>query len=221
MSNDSGLDGLQKKTTFREWANYFKMLGEIPANTFFVDENGISWKSAVYPGTTLKPIYLTSNKQEHGHRVWSLWGKKFRKIQLNGQNRETVNLIDTDGKAVCCMFARLVCASFNGMPAHYEGLDVQHLDEDMHNNDASNLEWTTKEVNNNTKEHRENIAKEHIGRKKQKVVFEIDNKGNVIDSWPSIKAAHEETGVSTCSIKLGGAYGRSFRVFAVKISDIA
>ena len=195
-----GLDGLKKKMTFNDWVSYFVSIGEIPTNTFFVDENGISVKLGIYPENSIEPMYLICNKGPDDYRVWSLWGKRFIRVQRNQYGRKVVYLRTTDNRTVPCLLSRLVCATFNGIPSHCSELAVQHLDEDMNNNDASNLEWTTVKVNNTREGHCKNIAIEHSGRRKKKIVLEIDSDGNTINKWPSIKAAQEATEISRSSI---------------------
>ena len=217
---------MRKKRTFKDWTAYFTNLDEIPANTFFVDENGISRKIGVYPENSIRPIYLICNKGPDDYRVWSLWGKRFIRVQRNQYGRKVVYLRTTDNRTVPCLLSRLVCATFYGIPAHCSELDVQHLDEDMNNNDASNLEWTTRKVNNNREGHCKNIASEHTGRRKKKIVLEIDSDGNIINSWPSIKAAQNATDISRGSIvtskkKKKETKGRLFRIVTIDMPEVA
>lgn len=222
-SND-GLDGLKKKMTFNDWTSYFISIGEIPENTHFVDENGISWKSAVYPEYKIKKIYLVSNKGSREKRIWTLCNKnkRFRKVHFNNTDYEVVYLRDEEGKNVTCLLSRLVCSSFNGIPTDYRTLDVQHIDENKHNNDASNLEWTTRQVNSVTNERRKKISDAYHKRgQRQRPVAEISNEGKILNVWKSVKIASNDTGirresiVPVCNGRFPKTHGRIFRWIAI------
>lgn len=203
--------------------NTLKESGKIPQNTVY--------KRAVYPGANVKDSYLVSDMGTREYRVYSLYFKRFIKLYRNPYGRDTVSLRAENGKTICCVFARLVCSSFRGIPENYTEMDVQHLDENMQNDSLDNLEWASKKENNNMPMHKDRISKEHFGRKRKKGVVEMYNtpNRNYKDIWGSIKEASEATGVSVATIiqVCNGSIpateqGRVFRFanITIKIPDI-
>lgn len=52
-----------------------------------------------------------------------------------------------DGKQISYSVHRLVCMAFHGTPEGYQSLDVNHKDDNKHNNNEWNLEWMTRSQN--------------------------------------------------------------------------
>lgn len=128
-------------------------------------------------------------------------------------------IMSTSGYMTVCLYKngkhqnhyvhRLVAEAFCDNPKGYN--EVNHLDEDKTNNNASNLKWCTKKENINWGTWKERSAKGHY-----KSVVQFDTKtGEVIATYESItKAAHalnvnKANIVSCCKHKLNtcGGYG--------------
>ena len=78
-------------------------------------------------------------------RVWSSWGGKILKPQLNGKRYPAVLLFDDEGKPKRRCVHRLVAEVFIPNPNGYSSVD--HIDEDHFNNNVENLQWMTAEQN--------------------------------------------------------------------------
>lgn len=60
------------------------------------------------------------------------------------RQRSRTVVIDLDGHRMALALARVICASFHGMPSDESG-QVRHLDGDPDNNRADNLAWGTEQ----------------------------------------------------------------------------
>ena len=88
---------------------------------------------------------------------------------------------------------RLVAEAFIPNPNNYP--EINHIDEDVSNNNVNNLEWCTKLYNLNYGNHRENIAK-----KKRTPILKCDLNGNVLEEYESIRVAARSTGNAASNI---------------------
>jgi len=81
----------------------------------------------------------TTHTNRHGIRHWSQIILKYR-----GTNRLTGHRVSLwkDGEHKDWLVARLVCATFHGLPEP-AGMTVNHKDGDRFNNHIYNLEWLT------------------------------------------------------------------------------
>lgn len=85
----------------------------------------------------------------------------------------------------CLYVHRIVAQAFCDKP---EDCDyVNHIDEDKHNNNASNLEWVTKHYNNT-----------YNGKTQRccKPIEQLSEDGTLIKVWSSGRKAFEETGIA-------------------------
>lgn len=106
-----------------------------------------------------------------------------------------------EGKTKAVSIHRLVAFAFLGKPKDNE-LEVNHIDEDPSNNEASNLEWVTPRQN---LEH-SNVINKMIAaatKAKEKPVLMYDKKGNFICEFESATIAAKSIGsfqqnVSSC-----------------------
>lgn len=101
-----------------------------------------------------------------------------------------VVLCDNEGKHYCRKVHRLVAEAFIPNSNNYQ--TINHIDEDKHNNRASNLEWCSV---------KENVEKYHSNRM---CLYQYNLMGKLIATWDSItKAAKvaggDKTGVQHCA----------------------
>lgn len=89
----------------------------------------------------------------------------------------TVNL-KKNSKYYCRKIHRLVAEAFIKNP--YGLPQINHIDENKTNNSASNLEWCDSKYNNNYGKH---------ASSSNKPVFKLDECGNVLSAYRSIKEA--------------------------------
>ena len=97
--------------------------------------------------------------------------------------------------------AQLVAVAFPEICGEYfAGAEINHKDEDFHNNAATNLEWCTKKYNNNygTKMERSWVAR----RKAKYTVLQYDLNDNFIKEFQSEREAAREVGISPSNISM-------------------
>lgn len=108
-----------------------------------------------------------------------------------------VNLYDKEKKSYKrCRVHRVVASAFIENPNNYK--EVNHIDEDKHNNNVSNLEWCSREQNL--------IHSIKTNKFKTVKVVQCDMLGNVLKIYNSASDAERETGVPRthiCKVILG------------------
>ena len=130
-------------------------------------------------------------------KVWSYKSKKFLKPRYNKWGYASVVLYDTSGHEKSFFIHRLVAQAYIPNPDNLP--EVNHKDEVKDNNCIGNLEWCTKEYNNNYGTRIERIVEKH-----KKKVYCIE-KDMIFDS---IKEAGEYFGIHPDSIT-NHLHGRS------------
>lgn len=98
-----------------------------------------------------------------------------------------------DGKRKCLYVHRLVANAF--IPNPLKLATVNHIDENKLNNSVANLEWMTQGDNNRYGTHDLRVA-----LAQSKSVLQLDQFGNVVRQFLSIREAARQTGISDGSI---------------------
>jgi len=146
----------------------YKSLARFGLPFQFIGENGILID---HEGKTLK-----ASSDHHGYEA--------RRFRVPG----------SDKKMVWHQVHRLVAIMFLGCPENYRNLQVNHIDGNRKNNNASNLEWCTAKEN---AQH-----SKHNGVRKQCAVlrfaYKRDDSGNLVFvcKYKNTKIAAQETGAS-------------------------
>lgn len=112
-------------------------------------------------------------------RVKSLRNNIIRKPTANRKGYKQVDLWK-DGEVTHPSIHRLVAFHFLEVPSNYEEMEVNHKDEDKTNNRADNLEWCTREYN------------QQYGTRNQRIAATLSKPVVCIDNdtiYPSVKFA--------------------------------
>ena len=105
--------------------------------------------------------------------------KRGNKILSPNNNQRYIRIcLCKDGVKKSFSVHRLVAQAFINNPNNYT--EVNHINENKHDNRACNLEWCSREYNNNYGTHQERCIKG-----KYKKLYQYDLKGNLIKIWES------------------------------------
>ena len=122
-------------------------------------------------------------------RIWSISRQKVLKPQTGRYGYKHVTLIAKNGKKVTELIHRLVAFMFkqniNNLP------EINHIDENILNNSADNLEWCDRKYNINYGTH--NLK---MGESKAKRIMQISKDGTIIRIWNSTRQIERELGLS-------------------------
>lgn len=155
------------------------------------------WKDIIgYEG-----LYQVSNfgKVKMLGRIKNLWhgGKTFLNPKIVSQNivcgYKKVKLRDKNGKTKMVSVHRLVAQAFIENPHNHP--QVNHKDENKHNNNVENLEWCTAKYNSN---YGTGIKK--CSEAKFKRIAQISLEGNIVKEWNSMKEIVKTLGFSYPSL---------------------
>lgn len=127
-------------------------------------------------------------------QVWSSKTNKFLKAQPNAKGYLRVCL-SNGSKKQCIAIHRLVAEAFVINDDIVSKTEINHIDEDITNNDASNLEWVTPYFNLHYGTRMERIAKAN-GKK----VRQYNKNGELLAVYASCAAAARVTGINRQAI---------------------
>ena len=130
--------------------------------------------------------------------------KKDRLIKSKKNNRDYVQIrLYKDGKVEHWLLHRLVAANFIDNPNGYP--QVNHIDEDKNNNNASNLEWCTNYYNRHYGTGYQRSVENHdykkIARLNSKPVKQFDKDGNLLNTYFGVKEAERQTNINEANIR--------------------
>ena len=93
---------------------------------------------------------------------------------------------------------RLVAEAFIDNPNNYS--EINHLDEDITNNSAENLEWCSHLYNMNYGTRTIRASSKQVNRHGSKAVEQYDENMNLVGTYPSTKEAMRQTGINNFGI---------------------
>ena len=124
--------------------------------------------------------------------------RKTKKPQIGKSDYYIVGL-SKNGKLKSFSVAKIVYESFNGTVP--EGMQVNHINEDKHDNRLENLNLMTPKENTNWGTHNYRAAKAQQNRGDlSKEVEQYDLEGNLIKVWPSAKEVQRVLGLKNSNI---------------------
>lgn len=161
--------------------------------TISIDLNKEIWKDIVdYEG-----IYQVSNYSRIRNNNGDI-----RKTKKNNRDYTMISLYK-DGKEKTKLVHRLVAQAFIPNPNNL--LQVNHIDEDKNNNNATNLEWCSNLYNRRYGTGYQRSVENHdykkIGLKNSKRVKQYDLNSNFIKEHLGVMIASRETGINESGIR--------------------
>lgn len=154
--------------------------------------------------------YLEGYQVSNFGRVRSIGNNKSRKTKIlkTSDCRGYLQVkLYKDKKGYSFLVHRLVAEAF--IPNHYNLSQVNHKDEDKHNNFAGtpennftdgNLEWCDAKYNSNYGTRIKRCSEKKINGKLSKEVLQYSKSGCFIKKWPSLKEIERKTGLNHTSI---------------------
>lgn len=156
------------------------------------------WRPVNVDGGKYVGLYEVSNKG----RVKRLGGTTVRKsgdrLLTGSPNSKKKNsyltvMLCAENKSKRFSIQKLVANAFIPNPNNFP--QINHKDENTHNNEVSNLEWCTAKYNNNYGGHCKRDSESHINHPMlSKQVAQYDLKGTLIKIYPSTMEAIRQTG---------------------------
>lgn len=125
-------------------------------------------------------------------QVYSVWAKRFMKLETNWQGYKRVSLFKDDKKKHFSVH-RLVAEAFIPNPDNLP--EVNHKNEDKGNNKVENLEWCDRHYNSVY-----GTRIERVVSKSNRQTYQYDLDGNLIAVWPSQSEASRQLGISRQNI---------------------
>lgn len=170
------------------------------------------WKNGILYDFTGK--YQVSNMGKIVSLDYMHTGKAVERKKGNFAGYDGVDLWK-NGSVSVFLVQRIVWESFNGKIP--EGMQVNHINEDKHDNRLDNLNLMTSKENNNWGTHSKRMVESRKGYGKRKPVIQYDLDGNFIKEWESASDIKRQTGYSqgnissVCRGELNHAYGYKWR----------
>lgn len=107
-----------------------------------------------------------------------------------------------DGKQKKYRVHRLVAEAFLPNPLNLQ--QVNHIDENKHNNNVDNIEFCDAKYNNNYGTRNERIVEKTTNGKHSKIVLQFNKNGELVREWPSTREAsrngYNNGGVYSCLV---------------------
>ena len=134
-------------------------------------------------------------------QIYSIKNKKFLKPIKKNNGYFIVNLYNDYKRRKSLLIHRLIAIAFLENPNNYP--EVNHKDENKSNNKVDNLEWCSREYNENYGEKKEKELKtktKNSCKNGRKEIGQYDKEGNLIKTYESLSEASKLNGISIGNI---------------------
>lgn len=180
------------------------------------ENDDIVWKTAIVPKKEelFEGLYECSNK---GGLVRDAKTRRVLPMRYDKNGYRRISLKSNTGICYTLSVHRIIAATFCFNPDPHTYIEVNHIDGDPANNDASNLEWVTRQMN---EQHKNNYLKSDLSHFKLIVAIKEDEKYY----FKSIKEVAKKLGVSEQHLRdsiRGSIYKiKKYKVFGYKSKDL-
>lgn len=189
-----------EKEPYVDFEDIAKIVAKIDPRDLFQFGDKLPLNSPYLPEVIQCPAPFSNYAVSQSGIVYSRKFNRELSQYVNNSGYKAINITCNNGQRMCTGVHRLVALTFYDNKWGFK--EVSHIDDNRLNNNASNLEWVTREDNLN-KAHRQKLMK--IAGGHGRPIRKVNDNGS-FQEYKSIKSAAEANELSNTSVA-GSANG--------------